>query len=292
VRGSVAASPNGRLLAGQRAAAEGIGIWDRRSGRLLSTIPVTNAGVWGAPVWGPGGDLIAVNVGGVVELWHVADPRHPSGPERIAGRLGPVGGMAVTPDGRRLVAESTRNSISSVDIGTGRTAWTRAVRDGFLGDIALSPDGATIAYSYYAGDKNGHLQFLDTATGTPRAAAVLSTTGGFGYVYGGRWLIVTKYLGGPQAQLYDAATLEPIGTPFPTGPVQVGNSSGDPMAVNGPGTMFAETSSLDPLLWNVDPNSWLKIACAISGRNLTSAEWQQYLPHLAYERTCPQYPAP
>ena len=55
---------------------------------------------------------------------------------------------------------------------------------------------------------------------------------------------------------------------------------------------LAETTNVDPLLWHVDPDSWLKIACTIAGRNLTHAEWQDYLPHRAYERTCAQYPRP
>jgi WD40 repeat protein len=199
--------------------------------------------------------------------------------------------MAFTPDGRRLVAETTDSTLSLVNLGTGRILWTRTVREGASGDIALSPDGATIAFSYYIG-ATGHLQLLDTATGTPRTPTVLPTTGGFGYVYGGRWLIVSEYRTTEQAQLYDAATLEPIGEPFPTGAPRVGYPPFDPMAVNTTGTMFAETAELDPLLWRVDPNSWLKLACTTAGRNLTSAEWQHYLPHHAYQRTCPQYPGP
>ena len=106
-------------------------------------------------------------------------------------------------------------------------------------------------------------------------------------------MIVSDYLAAPQAQLYDASTLEPIGTPFPTQPVRVGYGvPGDPMAVNGSGTMFALTADLDPLVWRVDPTSWLKIACTIAGRNLTSAEWQHYLPQRTYQRTCPQFPGP
>ena len=292
VRGPVTASPNGRLLVGERATEGGFGIWDLRSGRLLSTLPGATGAEWGfPPIWSPDEDLVAIDLGGVVDLWHVADPRHPSGPDRIGGRLGPVGEVAFTPDGRQLVAETTHNTISLVDVDTGRVDWTRTVREGASGDIALSPDGATIAFSYYVGD-TAHLQLLDTSTGTPRAPTVLSTTGGFGYVYGGRWLIASEHVAAPQAQLFDASTLEPIGTPFPTGAVPVGIAPSGPIAVNGPGTLFAETTNLDPLLWNVDPESWLKIACTIAGRNLTSAEWQHYLPHRAYQRTCPQYAGP
>jgi WD40 repeat protein len=290
VRGPVTASPNGRLLVGERATGRRIGIWDFGSGRLLATLPGATAAEWGGPpVWSHSGDLIAMDLGGTVDLWHVADPRHPSGPAHIAGRIGPIGEIAFTPNDRQLVAETTHNTISLVDVGTGRLDWTRAVREGESGDIVLSPDGATIAFSYYIG-ATAHLQFLDTATGVPRTPTVLATTGGFGYVHGGRWLIASQRAAAPQAQLFDASTLEPIGTPFPTGAVPLGIAPSGPIAVNGAGTMFAETARFDPLVWHVDPDGWLKIACTIAGRNLTSTEWQHYLPHRAYERTCPQYP--
>jgi hypothetical protein len=200
--------------------------------------------------------------------------------------------MAFTPDSRHMVAIATPNTVSLVDVGRRRIVWTRTVREGYSGDVALSPDGATIAFSYYIGESaSAHLQLLDTATGSPRSPADLATTGEFGWAYSGRWLIASEFLAAPQAQLYDASTLEPIGTPFPTGPIP-GGYAPRLVAVNGPGTLFAQPTIGDPLLWNVDPHSWLKIACTIAGRNLTRAEWQHYLPHRAYERTCSQYPAP
>ena len=291
VRGPVAASPDGRLLVGERAAGGGIGIWDLRTGRLLSLLPGATAGEWDPPIWSPLGDLVALDIGGVVSVWHVADPRHPSGPQRIAAQLGEIGQIAFTSGGRQLVAETTDNTMSLLDVGTGRIVWTRIVREGTSGDIELSPDGATIAFSYYVGSA-GHLQLLETATGTPRTATVLSTTGGFGFVHGGRWLIVSDYVVAPHAQLYDASTLEPIGTPFPTRAVRLAYTPVDPIAVDGAGTMFAETTKVDPLLWRVDPDTWLKVACDIAGRNLTRAEWQHYLPNQTYRRSCAQYPGP
>jgi hypothetical protein len=105
-------------------------------------------------------------------------------------------------------------------------------------------------------------------------------------------LIVAESIAAPQAQLYDASTLEPIGTRFPTRAAQFGNGLSGSIAVNEPGTMFAQMASSDPLLWHVDPNSWLKLACDIAGRNLTSAEWHHYLSHRAYQRTCRQYAGP
>jgi hypothetical protein len=50
-------------------------------------------------------------------------------------------------------------------------------------------------------------------------------------------------------------------------------------------------TSLDPFLWNADPKSWVTTACRIAGRNLTQAEWHQYLPDRPYQRTCSQWPS-
>ena len=43
--------------------------------------------------------------------------------------------------------------------------------------------------------------------------------------------------------------------------------------------------------WDVDPESWRRWACDYAGRNLTEAEWADYMdPAEPYRRTCPQYP--
>ena len=87
---------------------------------------------------------------------------------------------------------------------------------------------------------------------------------------------------------YDAATLDPIGVPFS---YPATGSSGDPIGVNRAGTMFSEAEYGAPLLWDVNPTDWLTIACRIAGRNLTHAEWHQYLPSRPYQLTCPGLPA-
>jgi hypothetical protein len=34
------------------------------------------------------------------------------------------------------------------------------------------------------------------------------------------------------------------------------------------------------------PSAWLRAACAIAGRDLTRAEWDQYLPGREWQPTC------
>ena len=44
------------------------------------------------------------------------------------------------------------------------------------------------------------------------------------------------------------------------------------------------------MVWDVDPAHWDAMACRIAGRNLTHAEWNQYIPGRPYQTTCPQWP--
>jgi hypothetical protein len=39
-------------------------------------------------------------------------------------------------------------------------------------------------------------------------------------------------------------------------------------------------------LWDVDPASWLKRACAVAGRPLTQQEWREFLPGRPYQPSC------
>ena len=132
VRGPVAASPDGRLLMGERVTGGGIGIWDLRSGRLLSTLPGATGSEWDPPIWSPSEDLVAIDLGGIVDMWHVADPRHPSGPERIAARLGPVGQVAFTLTAagwspKPRTAPSRWSTLAPV-ASTGRGRFARALQ--------------------------------------------------------------------------------------------------------------------------------------------------------------------
>ncbi|MFQ5799364.1 MAG: WD40 repeat domain-containing protein, partial [Bacteroidota bacterium] len=46
------------------------------------------------------------------------------------------------------------------------------------------------------------------------------------------------------------------------------------------------------LLWDVSLESWQARACSIANRNLTRAEWQQFLGDESYRKTCPDLPGP
>jgi DNA-binding SARP family transcriptional activator/WD40 repeat protein len=289
-------SPDGRLIAA--VGGGGLGIWSLATGRSLAFVP------WrGGPLpvnyldgldWSIDGDHLAADIGGVAYVWNLARPGHPSAATRVDVREpGVVDGVNFTPDGQRLVVVTAGPRISSIELATGRVLWSRAVGDAAqINQLAISPDG-TIAFDV-GGPGEGLVTLLDGATGRPVGSITEPTLGGVGYLNHGQWLIVTSDDPDPQAQLYDASTLTPLGVPFPTADVDQ-----DPLAVDPSGTRFAEPVNFDynlpmswnPYLWNADPTSWVKIACAIAGRNLTRSEWRSYLPDLPYRRTCDSWPA-
>jgi WD40 repeat protein len=303
---TITASPDGRLIAGLRTAGGGVGIWDATTHALLSTLPGTigMSALWFSSVlWSPAGHLIAATIGGYGYLWNVANPRHPAKPARIRVPAPDVlDDLIFTPDGHRLVTTSASDTrIALFDIATGHILWTAKI-GGDVGfrQLAVSPDGATIAV--HSGDSNvgqaaGQVTLLDTATGHTTASFPVPSDGGIGYLNHGKWLVSTSNQPAPEAQLYDATTRQPIGVPFPTGAVDQ-----DPIVVDPSGTRFAQIidyhrnnhlngTNLDPFLWNADPTGWVTTACTIAGRNLTQAEWHQYLPDRSYHTTCPQWPA-
>ncbi|HLO28595.1 MAG TPA: WD40 repeat domain-containing protein, partial [Anaerolineales bacterium] len=44
------------------------------------------------------------------------------------------------------------------------------------------------------------------------------------------------------------------------------------------------------VVWDMDPRSWIQVACQRAGRNFTRAEWKRYFPNETYRKTCEQWP--
>src|SRR6185437_13012007 len=88
-------------------------------------------------------------------------------------------------------------------------------------------------------------------------------------------------------RLWDVASSQPLGAPL-TGLI----GSVTNVAFTPDGTHLTATNPGGIILmWNVDLPGWPDAACRIANRNLTQQEWRQYLPGLAYQKTCPGLPA-
>jgi WD40 repeat protein len=242
VEGTVAASPDGRLIAAG-SQHSGVGIWNLQLGKRIARLTGVPGGY--DLSWSPAGNLVAADTLTAVQLWNVSDPNHP-----------------------RLFTSIRTATPTFMD---------------YLLFSADGPDGKTVAVD--SGDASqGRLTLLDASTGKPQRSMPLPSYGGVAYLHHGQWIIVTDDQANPHAELHDASTLQSFGAWFPTT-----DPDGVPIAVNNEGTIFSETER-NPLLWNVDPADWIRTACTIAGRNLTQAEWRQYLPDRTYHSTCSQWP--
>jgi WD40 repeat protein len=145
-----------------------------------------------------------------------------------------------------------------------------------------SPDGATVAV---AGD-TGQIVAIDVSSGDQQQH---STSLGAGVLWlnysdDGELLVSGAQDGG--VSLWDAATLELRGTvypphqgePVPSGAQFIGDTH-DVVIASYDGTVYR---------WDTDLDRAIDFACQMAGRDLTEAEWAQYLPAQPYESVCPQ----
>jgi DNA-binding SARP family transcriptional activator/WD40 repeat protein len=291
VASPVVPDPVGSLIAATDPITRNVELWELATGKRLAV--VTH---FARIDWSPDGHRLVTDNGRYLQLSNVADPRHPRLIESIPTAPGASlpDALSYSPDGRSvLTTNSNERRLTVVDMKTRGIRWTRIVYGLRLNQAAISPDGNTIAVNS-GDDENGELTLYRSTTGEQINAVPTASDGGVAYLHGGAWLIATSGTSNPGAQLYDARTLQPIGIPFPT-TFHVFQSdccsTKRYVGADRAGTMFSAAAIGDQTVWDANPAHWQTVACQIAGRNLTRAEWHEYLPDRPYRATCPQWPS-
>ncbi|HEY1740637.1 MAG TPA: hypothetical protein VGI86_18125, partial [Acidimicrobiia bacterium] len=233
-------------------------------------------GTWGT-AFSANGRLAAVGTGDgtvvIVDIskWRVVRTIHAHTP-------GFVVGVAFSPDGT-LVASDGVDGLSVDDVATGRQRY--AIRkSGTLNlGVAFSPNGKQLAVGF--GD--GTAQLLDAHTGTPQGPPIAfnrGLVGGIAYTPDSNTIAFGQNDG--SIFLVDARSGQSLGAPL-TGHTQLVVG----MAFMADGEHLASTGYDGTVrVWDLDTAPLVARACTMAGRNLTRAEWTQYLPGRPYQPVC------
>ncbi len=231
---------------------------------------------------------------GNVTLWDPSADPSATATVEIPVRGGLPLGVAWSPDGATIAVIAENNLVHLVD-AHGRHAEQgeplESVDAPFLA-MAFSPDGRRLA----TGTTAGVLQQWSVATHEAVGPALedhAGPIGGVAYSPDGTTLVATT-LGFSRSRLWQADTGAAIGeeliggrTPFTFSTFELTHYQGSRPAFRPDGGAVAIPAFDGTIaVWDLDPGRWLDAACSLVARDLTTAEWEQYLGGLAYRSTC------
>ncbi len=282
--------------------------FDPKSGAAVG--PLLDEGesaVWQV-AFSPDGRLLAVAVDpngvegfhrqqrqGEVQLWDV-DSRN-----RVGRKIAPGGGsvlaVAFSRDGKLLATGSHGGRLDLWDVATrARHGKPMTVADdGFL-SVAFDPSGLLVA----GGGATGPVRVWRVADQRPALPPLSGHTGpvtGAAFDPGGSFLATTSAFGG--TRLWDPATGLGYGDELRGSAIPASLMRSIPLPFLGLRSAFSPDGKLLAvagvnelgMVWDVDPAVWRERACGIVGRNLSSEEWELYLPPgTPYRATCSEWP--
>ncbi len=273
----VAFSPDGTTLAsGNRDGT--IILWDVKTRQLLGQ-PLTGH----VMAFSPNGKTLASGHGdGTIILWDVATSQ-PLG-QPLTGHTDSVESVAFSPDGKTLASGSDDDTIILWDVRTRQPLGQPLVgHRGVVTSVAFSPDGQTLA----SGSIDNTVILWNVATGQRLGRPLANHTD---FVLSVAFSPDGKTLASGSDDktiiLWDVATGQPLGQPLTGHTFDVRSVAFSPDGK----TLASGSEDRMIILWDVDPTLWQARACAKAGRNLTQAEWKQYLGDEPYHQTCDQWP--
>ncbi len=289
----LAFSQDGRTLAAVSLEGQAT-VWDVQSGALRAGPFDTEGGFYGKHdvSISADGTLLATTENPGVKLWDVAtgesigtipagvgEGSGPPGPDSggVCGRC--AGDIAFSAAGSTLgIVYGKTGTVEIWDVAEGTRITTLPVDDtwGYFA-IALSGDARFVA----TGGFFATVHVWDLRTGELVRDLDLGNAGALTLDFSAddRLLAVSGWE--PVASLWDLATGTQIGRSLTAGN---GRAEID-LSQDGHRLLLTHADGRGTV-YDVDPASWAKRACAIANRTLTPEEWEQFLPGRPYEPAC------
>lgn len=247
----------------------------------------------GSPIWSlaissDGQTLASGNLDSTVTLWDLA--ASPPVSETLTGHTAEVYSVAFSPDGQILASGGADETIRLWEVATGQLLSEPLTgHTGTVWGIAFNPAAGELMWASGSGD--GTVKLWDMATGQPLGeplggspAAVMSVT------FNPNDRILASGNDDGSLILWDVVARQPLGnTPLLGHTGSIGS-----LAFSSSDQSLLASGSADGLvrLWDVDLESWQTRACRRANRNLTQAEWYQFIgPSVPYTPTCPDLPS-
>ena len=197
---------------------------------------------------------------------------------------GPVYAVAFSPDGKRVAIGSADNTARVMDATTGKEL-ARLAHQNTVDAVAFSPDGRQVA----TGSWDNTARVMNATSGQELARLThLDTVRVVAFSGDGKW--VATATADRTSRVMSAATGEERMR-------IVISAAGVRFSRDGRFLEILERDRFDnDLLYRhfpLDPRDLIREACATVTRNLTLAEWRQYVgKEILYQRSCDNLPYP
>ena len=218
-----------------------------------------------------------------IGLWDLAHRKYLGSP--LQGHTQEIHNLAFSPDAKTLVSVSSWEMMYFWDVGRqeplGSPISLRGYHSWMINQLAFSPDGKILATG--SADR---IVFWDPRQ--RRLIGPLVNMPSFGlrdivFSPDGSLLAANDDQG--SILLWDVAQRHPL-------PVTI-KGQAKTLAFSSDGNTLISIGSYGAIeYYDLRLPIWQALACQRANRNLTKAEWQQYLPDEPYRRTCPNLPAP
>jgi len=239
--------------------------------------------VTGNDVWTPGmsadGSLLATgSKDGTLRLWSLPDGRPRGAPLRFPNGLADA---QLSPNGRWLSVvalnrENVQDRLEIWDVRRRRRVTTlHPTGGGRFG--RFSPDGRFLA----VGDLRGRVRVVSAATWKPVTPAFAGGSAVWAAFDPDGGTLATGNTDGT-TRLWDVASGQALGAPLPGIP----NVTLVPIFTPDGAHLIAAYQNGRAYRWDIRPASLIRQACAVAGRRLTRAEWDEFLPGRGYEPAC------